>query len=649
MFLFKRIGTPKPALLGILFFAAAIRFGHWWAERASPFVAELIMDSQEYDRWARTIAAGDWLGSGTFFQAPLYPYFLATVYAAFGHSLSAVYLIQIAAGVSACAALFLAGRRLGGSTYGLAAAALGAAYGPFVFYDVQLLKESLAVTATAWLLYLLIRARDVAAHRVEDGGPALGRAAVENRAAVEDRAAVEAAGTEAAGRSGRLIRSSAPWVIAGGLCGVLALLRENMLLVVPCLLILCWIRGQRVRTVVRAAGLLAGLVLVLLPVAIRNGVVGGAYLPTTFQGGTNIYIGNNPDADGTYRPIVPGKQIPVYERAEPIRLAEEALGRELSEAEVSRYWLGRSLDWAQREPLDFAALQIRKLGMFWDWYEWPDAVDYYYVRRRSPALGLAPLEFGGVVILACAGLWLRRRHLFGADLPMVLFTVGWTAATVIFFLFARYRLPVVPALLLWGAAPVARFLSAAVDRRLRPAAGWGALLVTAVALPALGAPGPRMDLTHYNLAVLHQQHGRPQAAEAHFLATLELDPGHTLASMNLGRLAVDRRDWAEAERWFRRAVDLSPDSDDARANLGGILLATGRTADADRVLREALALNGRHPGALANLASLRWREGDHGEAQDLARRLLAVDPGSRRALEILESSTGPEPSGVAPP
>ncbi|HEY3568401.1 MAG TPA: hypothetical protein VGP73_10755, partial [Thermoanaerobaculia bacterium] len=61
----------RPLLLAILALALALRLAHLWAVRGQPFFASLVMDSQEYDRWARGIAAGDWLGSGVFFQAPL--------------------------------------------------------------------------------------------------------------------------------------------------------------------------------------------------------------------------------------------------------------------------------------------------------------------------------------------------------------------------------------------------------------------------------------------------------------------------------------------------------------------------------------------------------------------------------------------------
>lgn len=183
--------SPRLLLFAVLALALFLRLGHWAAVRGQPFVAELLVDSAEYDRWAREIAAGAWLGKEPFFQAPLYPYLLATVYTLFGHRLDAVYLLQIALAVAGCWALYRVGRRLAGEGVGLAAAALAATYGPFIFHDVLLLKESLVVSGASFLLWGLVAARE---------RPLVGR-----------------------------------WVLCGLLCGALALLRENLLLMAPLL------------------------------------------------------------------------------------------------------------------------------------------------------------------------------------------------------------------------------------------------------------------------------------------------------------------------------------------------------------------------------------------------------------------------------
>ena len=69
---------------------------------------------------------------------------------------------------------------------------------------------------------------------------------------------------------------------------------------------------------------------VLTPVAVRNRIVGGELHLTTSQLGPNLYIGNNPEADGTYRPLRPRRSEPQFERRDATELAERDVGRALS-------------------------------------------------------------------------------------------------------------------------------------------------------------------------------------------------------------------------------------------------------------------------------------------------------------------------------
>src|SRR4051794_18345579 len=103
-----RSARGRRLLLAILALALVLRLGHFWTVRSAPFFGQLVMDSQEYDRWARQIAGGDWLGSEVFFQAPLYPYLLGLLYRLFGPHLDAVYLFQILFSVAGIYALYRA-------------------------------------------------------------------------------------------------------------------------------------------------------------------------------------------------------------------------------------------------------------------------------------------------------------------------------------------------------------------------------------------------------------------------------------------------------------------------------------------------------------------------------------------------------------
>jgi len=549
------------------------------------------LDSEEYDRWAREIAEGNWLGSEVFFQAPLYPYFIAVVYSLFGHSKDAIYLIQIFICLLGIYALYRAGKKLAGEKVGLAAAALSAFYGVYLFYDVQLLKESLAVTLVCILLWVLAEAR-------ESKGLTL-------------------------------------WIWAGVICGFLSLLRENMLLIVPFLLLLAIRPRERFSAFfLRSLVLILGTGIVLVPVAYRNWKVGGNFLPTTFQGGVNFYIGNNPQANGTYQPLSPGKQVPSYERTEPIRLAEKELGRQLEPYEVSNFWLRKSIDWAKKNPADFLKLQAKKAQMFWSWYEWPDAVDYYYVKQTSIIYKLPLLEFGSISFLALIGLWFIRRRLH-AFFPVLLFVVMWMASTAVFFLFSRYRLPAVPGLILIGAAGIGSVFAYWNQNRKQSVIVLG-LVVLALGAPLFVNPKPKEDLVFYNLALVYQKMGNTAKAVQNYKNAYSANPNDFLSCINLGNLSADQKRWDEALAWYKKAEAIESKAEGVHVNIGNAYVALGKYDEAEKAFDRAFTINPENIEALHNKAILLAMKKQYRDALEINERVLQLAPDWPPAIRFRE-------------
>lgn len=581
----------KIILIVILILALALRLAHWLDVREDPFFAHLVMDSEEYDRWASEIAAGDWLGSEIFFQAPLYPYFLAVVYSIFGHSLDAVYLIQIVLSLLGIYALFRAGKKMAGEKVGLVAAALSAIYGVFLFYDVQLLKESLAVTLVCLLFWALVEARE---------------------------------------RKGLAL-----WIGVGIICGFLSLLRENMLLIVPFLILLALRPHERFSAFfLRSLVFVMAVSVVLIPVAYRNWKVGGNFLPTTFQGGVNFYIGNNPRATGTYQPLSPGKQIPAYERTEPIRLAEKEMGRSLEPYEVSNFWLRKSLDWAKKKPFDFLKLQAKKVRMFWSWYEWPDAVDYYYIKQTSLVYKLPLLEFGSISLLALIGLWFVRRRV-RVFLPVLLFTVMWMASTVVFFLFSRYRLPAVPGLVLLGAVAVGSVFTSWNLNRRQSIIVLG-LVILALAASFFVSEKPKQDLVYYNLALVYEKMGETDLAVQNYKNAFASNPADFLSCINIGNIAAKEKRWEEALEWYKKAETIEAQAEGVHANIGGAYVALGKYEEAEKAFDRALSINPDNVEALHNKAILLAMKEHFQEALEINRKVLQLAPGWAPAVRFRE-------------
>ena len=167
---------------------------------------------------------------------------------------------------------------------------------------------------------------------------------------------------------------------------------------------------------------------------------------------------------------------PEFERLDATELAERAAGRPLTPAEVSSYWTSRALDFIRGDPGAWLRLEARKAALLVNAAEMIDTESQESHAEWSwPLRLLGPLtHFGVLVPLAVVGLWLTwpdRRRLW------VLYAIAATFAitTVAFYVFARYRFPLVPLLVLFAAAGVARIAAEwrtlAAARRIATLAG----------------------------------------------------------------------------------------------------------------------------------------------------------------------------------
>src|SRR5215831_1815890 len=96
--------------------ALAVRLWHLHQILPAPFYDLLIGDAAAYDDRARAIASGNWLGDQVFYQAPLYPYFMAVLYSLAGRSVSIVRYVQAVLGAISCTLLAGSGRLLGSAS-----------------------------------------------------------------------------------------------------------------------------------------------------------------------------------------------------------------------------------------------------------------------------------------------------------------------------------------------------------------------------------------------------------------------------------------------------------------------------------------------------------------------------------------------------
>ncbi len=578
-------------LLAVLALGLGLRVANLADVSDSPFFRHPVIDGRAYDRWALTIIGRDEspqvkaVASGPFFQDPLYPYFLALVYSVFGHSYWAVYVIQLALAMAFLLLVYDTTRRLFDWRAGIAATAMAALYKPLLFYESQIEKTSVAVFLTALFLWLFVRSL-----APRPPSPAT--------------------------RPQSLLPDLLP-LATGAALGLTALTRANTLLFAP-LLPLAYLLNRPRGPVSRSSSMvhrsafvpallgILGVLLVIAPVSIRNSILAREFVLTTTQAGQNLYIGNSPyNTTGQFEAPPWVRPTPEYEQHDFAEYARKAAGRALSYSEVSRFYVRAALDWATSHGRDFAGLLWRKTVLYFNNFEVPDNQDIYFFSRYSWVLRLPLLSFGIVFGLGLAAMILTARGL--GRLSMVLFFFVYAVSVVVFFVFSRYRIPALPALLPFAGAMLPWLADSSGTRsahraRRRPAfpprlAGGLALLLATFAV---------------TLYPVYRGTGKTEAAQC---------------LSNLATVLYHEGDTARAVQTYEEALASQPGHADASRNLGVIMLGRGNTDRAFQLLSNAVRTDPSNPSSRLFLGRIYERRGEPEAARVEFRRAAALAPG----------------------
>jgi 4-amino-4-deoxy-L-arabinose transferase-like glycosyltransferase len=251
---------------------------------------------------------------------PGYPFVLAAVYAIFGESDAAVQIFQAACDALAAALVFLIAAELLSLGVGVVAGALAVLAPQFCWNAVMLLPDTLAVLPLLAAVWLLVRAR---------GG----------------RGVLKALG-------------------AGVLIGASCWLRANALLLAPFMAVVAvpflFAKGRRVWP---ALALVAGALLAVAPLTLRNAVVYGHFIPVSLGAGQTLVEGIA-DYDPERRFGLPDTDVGLT-RME----AEEAGRPEYAAAlfkpdgiERDRWRTRRALAVVSAHPFWFAGVMLRRAG-----------------------------------------------------------------------------------------------------------------------------------------------------------------------------------------------------------------------------------------------------------------------------------------------
>ncbi len=530
----------KKTVLTLVGVAFLVRAGYAYSLWHNPLLTTSLHDAAYYVEWAKNILTHGWIGDKVFFTEPLYAYLLALFLKLFGDGGTTALLVgQFLLGALLPLPLFILTKRLINRRAAMITGLLAALYGPFLFYEGLLLKTSLEVSLLPWAILLFL-----AAFRA---------------------------------RSERLFF----W--AGIVLGGLALVKGNNIIFLPVIigLVFFLLRESTVRRrAVLAALFSLGVLVCLLPVTIRNFVVGHDIVPTNYSFGLAIYQGSWWGADGSTAEVPRFlRPDPQYEEADAVGMAQAYVGKTLLPSEVSRFWIAKSVEETLSAPLHFVGTVFNKSVLIFNHSEFSDNYQYSFYRSHIPWLWLLP-SFWLVAVFGLSGVWLFFRPVFWAvsqgRTTQVSGSSGWPESARVFVgLFlsaiavlllttvnARYRMPLVPFLLVFSGGSISFLWSLWQEREwssiIRLGVFGGACFLLA-AWPLTSVKHDSEANAYHALAFTALKQGDYAQAEDLLNKTIAIDGqyGWAYGNLMLTELALGHYD--AAQKALQRLIMLRPD------------------------------------------------------------------------------------------
>lgn len=344
------------------------------------------------------------------YMPPGYPLLLWPLAALFGTGpagIAAAQAVQVALGVATVALVGRLGRRLFDARVGFVALVLAAVFPVLVFTAGQ-------ISAAALTVFLLVLFFDRALRAVDTGRP----------------------------------RDA---LVAGLVLGANVLVRSEFVLMAPVLLgWMAWRGGTRARRSVALAVFAAALV--VAPWMLRNARTLGTATPTALSGGFNLWQGQGPGASGTHT----GYTLDRVTEPGLVRAVDALPRTRTYEADRDAVFRRYALAQMQRDPLGVVRLAAKKAWLLWGHF---GGARIHYPGAASP-LFWAPWLV--VLPFFLLGLWHDGRLAgpLGRDRAVLwLYLLVQTAITMGFFVLPRYRVFLLPAVLLFAASGIVRLAS----------------------------------------------------------------------------------------------------------------------------------------------------------------------------------------------
>jgi Flp pilus assembly protein TadD len=595
--------------LGIYVFATVLLLRLFVLLRltGSPFLFPAHGDMHFYNDWALRIVRGQWTDHLAFYGLPLYAYILAGIYKIFGYNPFLPAFFQAVVDSGTAVLIYGVADRIfrdpesltplrfdSGKVVGCAAGLGWGLCQPAQAYSVILMPTCWSIFVFWLLVWQIIERENV---------PTFGLA-----------------------------------LLFGLLIGFTAMGVATILFVIPLFLAAIFVRwkdaGKWLCSKVSIA-LVVGVVVGASPAFLHNYIIARDPVFLSAHGGVNLWIGNNPWANGYPRfpaGLHAGQEAMLQDS---IHGAEAAVGHSLKRSEVSAYWSAKAKDYIAHNFVDWLKLTGLKVANFWNAFRYDDLS--VITTLREERVTIPGIAYGLIAALAIPGMILAwRRFPLSHWIVAALFLHMVSLLSV--FVTERYRLAAVPGLLLFAAFGVNELWKQCIAARIRRAIAYACL----VALSTLFVSNPKRDpslwaLDNYNTGLQALDLNHLQDAEWKLGLAYSYVPDNAELNFALGnlRLAQGHRDVAKS--FYFTTLQLDSKHEGSYNNLGVLALEENRGQLAATFFSKALEQNPKDPKTYYLLARAHLKIGDSQSARAEIRRAVSLDPTQPEFQDLKEN------------
>lgn len=591
----------------------------------APDYSALQQDPEVQDYFARAIVTGDWsvpegvtdpeMRTTPFFRPPGHGYFLSFLYRFISDSYLTPRIINAIAGILTVLLSFYLGRAIFNEVVGLIFSFLVATYSVFIYWEGEVNDPALFVFLVVFIFYILYRWS---------------------------------------------IHKKWYWCIPLGLSiGAYASMRPNILSFGPFIALwMAWItfKERKYFSFIPSWIVLFIFTFVpIIPITLRNYIASGEWVLISTYFGENLFIGNNPEADGTtpwnqYLQKLEGTgNWTARDYVNVVKGLGKELGiKDLKHADASKIFTQKAIEYIKTHPKETIIQVLKKAILLWCPIEITcNKVVYYEIKHYPPLKYLPTFPWaGGLFIAGTLLLFFNMKSglnkesistlLFSSSgsystellLLIYLFIITYLGSFLMFFVNGRARVPVLPLFFLIGANFIYFLWVCVKNKNTLSLIRWLSILLTSFILISVRWVPFEPDLArwHYQRADSYLRRGEVQKALEEAQILLYMPKSLPYMHHRLGKDLFKSGYFREAKEQFEKGIRLDPNYQDMFYYLGKTYLALKDEVNAEKYFKKSLELNPNDARSHNEIGEILEHQGNWKEALAHYEKALQIVP-----------------------